>query len=169
MKRMIVVLIAMFAISTAMAQEDPPSDEAVRELIAIVESRALLEAAAKEFDGLLKKSLRETLGGAAPTPAQEAIFDEYQEKLRVIRQEELSWEAIEAQYVAIYRNLLSQGEVSDLLEFYQTDLGRVVLEKMPRVQKRTTKALQDRILLMIPEIEKLQNEMRAQLEATLDE
>jgi hypothetical protein len=169
MKRMIVVLIAMFAMSTAMAQEDPPSDEAVRELIAIVESRALLEAAADEFDGMLKKSLRETLAGASPTPAQEAIFDEYQEKLRVINQENLDWEAIETQYVAIYQNLLSQEEVSDLLEFYQTDLGRIVLEKMPRVQKRTTKALQDRILLLIPEIEKLQNEVRAQLRDTLDE
>jgi hypothetical protein len=168
MKRLLALLLFLFVIPPVLAQDDTPSEESVRELIGIVESRELLDNAVAQIDGMLKKTLRETLAGQTATPEQEFIFSESQNKLQALYQAELNRETIEAETIAIYQNALTQAEVDGLIEFYQTDLGQVVREKMPKIKNNTTKIIQNQIILFMPQMKKLQREMAAQLKPTVE-
>jgi hypothetical protein len=168
MKRLLALLVLLFVIPPVLAQDDTPSEESVRELVSIVASQELLDRAIAQIDGMLKKTMRETLAGQTATPEQEFIFTESQNKLQALYQAELNREAIEAETIAIYQNTLTQEEVDGLIEFYQSDLGRVVLEKMPKIQNNTTKAIQNRIILFMPQMKKLEQEMVTQLKQTAE-
>ena len=66
----------------------------------------------------------------AMEPFRQAITDFYQKYLR--------WEALKDEYVTIAKDLLSEQELKDATAFFQTESGRIFVEKQPEIFQRTS-------------------------------
>lgn len=163
MKKLPALLILLFMIQPAFAAEGRPTADAVRELMEIMESQKMLEKAMGRIDAMTQQTIHQVLEGQPVTPEQEEILEDYQDKMVALYQEEMSWGYMEPIFIEIYQNSFSQEEIDGLIAFYRSDLGKAVIHKMPIVLQHTMQAMQGRMMQIMPRMQKIQQEMVAQL------
>jgi len=144
----------------------PPSDASLDRLFTVTQTQKLTAAMLDQVDAMLKPAFHQAIANEDLSPAQreaaQSHADEFTRRMRPILAEELGWERLKALYSDIYREAFSQEEVDGLIAFYQSPIGRVVIEKMPIVMQRTMAETQRR---MGPLTEKI----RRAVQETLDE
>src|SRR5690349_20312566 len=93
------LLLAALLIATVPAfAETPPSDASIRELMTVTDARKLLDASYAQMDGLMGQAMKQALGDAAATPAQQALIEEFQHKSVDLVRAQMSWEKMEPAY-----------------------------------------------------------------------
>ena len=103
------------------------------------------------FDGLISD-----IG----VPAERrAVADGYRKRLVELLSEELSWEKIEADVIALYVNAFTEKELLELVEFYESPLGQKTVTKMPQIMQASVEMSQAQIKRVLPKIQQLSREM----------
>jgi len=64
----------------------------------------------------------------------------------------LRWELLKPDVVRLYTETFSEAEHRELHSFYQTPLGRKILEKMPQLTERSMELVQARLQPHVPEL-----------------
>lgn len=72
-----------------------------------------------------------------------------------IRQEIMPWDEIKVEFAQIYTEELSRKELSGLIDFYKSDLGRKTIQKLPNITKKAMMWGNQKTNENIGEIEKL--------------
>ena len=166
MKILYALLLAAFVSSAAIADPNPPSDASVRELLAITESRSLIDGAMEQVDASMQASMKQAFADRPLSEAEQKIVDDMRAQLVQIFREEMAWETLEPMFMGIYRNTFSQAEVDGMLGFYRSPAGQAVIAKMPLVMQNTMQSMQGRMAVMMPRIQALQRDTVARLRAT---
>lgn len=167
MKRLLLsLLLAACTANAAYAASDKPaSEQSVRKLLEVTESRKMLDAMWQSVDGMMEATMRQVLGDRKPTEEQQKILSEMQAKVVAIMKEELSWEFMEAFMIDVYTKSFTQEEVDGMLAFYASPAGRSLITKMPQVMQYSMQAIQERMAAAIPRIQRVQNDTIAQVKA----
>lgn len=79
-------------------------------------------------------------------------------------EEEINWEKIEPNMLAIYVAVYSAEELREFGEFYLSPLGQKIVSKMPEPMEASLKITQDMVATMIPRLTELRMELRAELQ-----
>ena len=117
---------------SARAQEASEGEQQVaRELLETMNTQQTFEAS---MDAMLDMQMEQNPAAAQLEPIMREFFAEH-----------LAWDQIEPDYVALYTDLYTEDELKELIAFYQTDVGRKVVEVMPEMAVRSQQIAQGHI------------------------
>lgn len=167
------ILLASVAVAVwpTVALGNPASPESVSELLAVSNTRGVLDQMMTQIDGMMKQSMdaamSEALKGESLTASQEEIVGRMQEGVLAIMREELAWERLEPMYIEIYVESFTQEEVDGMLEFYKTPAGQATIKKLPGVVRKSMTRMQQRMGPMIEKLKKVQEQFVVELQEDL--
>ncbi len=154
---------------TALAADRPPREDSIKRLMAITESRKLVEGMMSQLDGVMKTTMKQATAGQPLNPAQEAVMMDMQGKLVAAMKEELAWEKLEPMYVEIYQKTFTQKEVDDMLTFYKSPSGQALIKKMPLVLQSSMQMTQSRIGALFPKIQQISQDAAERMKQAAEE
>ena len=91
--------------------------------------------------------------------SKKALLETYQAKANAALESALGWDKIKPDLVKLYTSNFSEAELKGLIEFYQSPLGKKVMEKMPALSAESAQMTQGRLEKAVPEVNKLLAEM----------
>jgi hypothetical protein len=161
----IAAVILVLVSSLAFAADKPATDESVKALIAVTESKKLIDDMYPRLDAMMESSMKQATGTATFSPGQQKILDEMRAKMIAMFRDEMRWETMEPEIVAIYKQSFTEDEVRGMLKFYRSKAGKAVIAKMPMVMQGTMTMVQGQLQRMMPRMQQIQEETVNQLQA----
>ncbi len=157
MRYLLIALIAFTINFPALAETG--KRESVKELMALMEVDSMIETIYSQMNQMFA-GVGQQMGIKA---SEQAVFDNYMEKISALMIEEVSWEKMEEPMIDIYLNNYSEEEIQDMLTFYRSSTGRSLVKKMPAVMGESTKLSQDLLVDFMPKIQTLAAEFAEEL------
>ncbi|MBC9251058.1 hypothetical protein A9179_12305 [Pseudomonas alcaligenes] len=96
---------------------------------------------------------------------KKAVLESYQAKANAELDKAIGWQKLEPQMVQLYTSAFSEAELEEMLAFYQTPVGRKVLEKMPTLVGQSVQLTQQSLQAAVPKVNQLVDDMNAELAA----
>ena len=158
-----VVLLSIFLATHVFAVDSLPTEESIKQLLAITESRKLVDGMMNQMNGMMNDSLQQVLQGQPVTPKQQKILDNMQSKVITLLKQEYNWDYLEPLYIRIYRESFTQEEINGMLAFYKTPTGRALIKKMPVVMQKSMTEMQKRMVPLMEKLHKIQQEALGEL------
>lgn len=165
MKRLNAVLAILSLSLSAGTWAAAPSEESLGKLLAVMEVQSQTEGIIKQVDEVIRVNAEKALNGKKLNTSQQAIFDDTRAKLAVLFKQEISWTSMEPVYRKAYRDSFSQEEVDGMIVFYQTPVGKAVVRKQPAVTQATMASMQAKMAALMPQVQRIQQEMATRLKA----
>lgn len=95
----------------------------------------------------------------------ESILRQYQQRARVVLDETLAWDVIRDELIDLYLPLFSEDEFEQLADFYQSDVGRKLMEHLPDLTRDSMAISRARVEDKVgPQIQALIEQMSAEIE-----
>lgn len=163
------VAVAALAAPAAPAPEAPASEASVRELLQVTDVRAMMRSMEDQVRATVGQSMQHAVQGQALNDAQRAILDRTGKQMVDVMLEQMRYDVMEPEYIRLYTESFSQADVDGMLAFYRSPAGQSMLKKMPGLMKNSMVLIQQRMQLLMPQIQKLQSEMIEQLRAAKSE
>lgn len=142
-----------------------PSEDSIRELMAITDMPQMLESSMAQVDAIMQSTMQQALAGHEVSQADQKVLQEMQDEMVALLKQEMSWLQLEPVFMQIYRESLSQAEVDGMLEFYKSDAGKAVIAKMPVIMQSSMQLMQQKMGHMMPRIQEIQQAALAKLKA----
>lgn len=96
--------------------------------------------------------------------SKRALLESYQSKADAALEKAIGWKKVKPDLVALYTETFSEAELTQLNEFYQSELGKKVLTQLPQLNARSAQVTQTKLESAVPEVNKLLAEMTAELD-----
>ncbi|WP_043310782.1 DUF2059 domain-containing protein [Pseudomonas sp. ML96] len=100
---------------------------------------------------------------AGGNEAKKALLERYQAQAVTALDKVVGEGKLDNELVSLYTDAFTEAELKELLAFYQTPVGRKVLEQMPQLMAHSAQLTQERLQKAVPEVDKLLGEMTAEL------
>ena len=94
------------------------------------------------------------------------IIQKYNQKIIETLRQEMQWEKMKEDFVALYLNVYTEEEIRELTEFYASPLGQKMLDKMPELMQASLQISQSMLQQTLPKIQQLSQEMARELQGT---
>ncbi|HTD06347.1 DUF2059 domain-containing protein [Undibacterium sp.] len=163
MKRLITFAAAMFF--TVGAQAAAPSTESLEKLLEVTHIEKLLDSVRPQIQSMTKVMMDQALKGAAVSPQEQKILDDFRAKAAAISNEELSMAKMKPMYIRIYSASLTQEDVDGLIAFYESPTGQVMVTKMPKIMQAIMAEMPKLMEPMSQKMQQAGKEMQEQLAA----
>lgn len=157
------VLCLLLVQGPALAQS--ATDASIRQLLAVTQAQKLVDGMYGQLDGMLRAAMEQKLGDRQLTPEQSKIVEDTQSEIVALFQREMGWSALEPTMIEVYRTHFSEAEVQGMLQFYESEVGRSTIAKMPAVMQSSMEITQQRMATLIPQIEQIQRNAVERLQA----
>ncbi|MFQ6576145.1 DUF2059 domain-containing protein [Pseudomonas sp. UM16] len=96
--------------------------------------------------------------------SKKAVLDTYQAKANAALDQAIGWNKLKPDMVKLYTTTFTEKELKDLVAFYQSPLGKKVLEKMPQVTQQSAQLTQKKLESAVPVVNKLLADMTKELD-----
>ncbi|MNM87556.1 hypothetical protein D3C81_997420 [compost metagenome] len=96
--------------------------------------------------------------------SKKAVLDSYQAKANAALDQAIGWKKLKPDMVKLYTTTFTESELKDLVAFYQSPLGKKVLEKMPQVTQQSAQLTQRKLESAVPVVNKLLADMTKELD-----
>ncbi len=162
MKYFNVLVLALFIASGVLA-DDAKSDshrDTAKQLLEAMNMDAQLKVMAENIKNMQARQMAQL---NLPAEAQPAV-DQYLNDTLTLLFDTFKSDSVKAQYVDIYMSAFSEGELKEILEFYESGAGKVFLERFPQVMAGITQVSEREIATIQPEMMRLQQEFQKKLE-----
>jgi hypothetical protein len=165
LKSTYLVLLFLFLAAPVFAADSSPTEESVKHLLSITDSRKMADDMMGQMDEAMKNAMKQLPQGQAVTPEQQKILDTMQSKMDALLKQELNWQSLEPLYIQIYRESFTQEEINGMLAFYETPVGQALIKKMPTVMQKSMTEMQKRMATLIPKFQKIQQDALSELKS----
>lgn len=156
--------LALLAGLSPVLKAAPPSEESVRELLALTEVSELVDQVGLQFGAMLDEQLAQIRRDPQLSAEQREILLGMHDRMTDVVRQETDWAAYEAGVVQVYRDNLSQSEVDSLLEMYRSPAGQLMLDKMPLITQTTMEYVERQLPSMVERLQRIEREAIAELE-----
>ncbi len=95
--------------------------------------------------------------------SKKAVLERYQAKANAELDKAVGWPVLKPELVKLYTNAFSEQELKELMAFYQSPLGKKVLENMPMLTAESARLTQAKLQSAVPQVNKLVAEMNKEL------
>lgn len=164
------ICVAAMFLSCVIAQAAPPSDQAINEMMTLMQLEALLNQALKEMnEGIAKameRGLEQSVKGKELSAAQKAAVEKFRAKFSAAMKEELSFSKVKDVYMQAYRETFTAEEVTGIIAFYRSPAGKAIVEKNPSAMEKANALIQSRITPMTQKLQAMQEEFVKELAQT---
>ena len=158
MKNLIISI--LFIVTCNAHSQSNHEAERIRELLNIMDMDSMVESMYSQME-IMMQNMSTEFGVKGD---EQAIFDEYFSRMVLIMREDMSWEKMEPKVAQIYSDNFSQKEISDMLDFYKTETGQSVINKLPIVMQQSFEMSQEFVNIMLPKIQEISQEFKADLD-----
>lgn len=134
----------------------------LNELMGLMNMSSMVDSMYSQIESQMK-SMSTQMG---VTPSEQVIFDKYYSKMTQLMKNEISWKKMEPAIMEIYSRNFTEKEIADMLAFYRTETGKSVIKKLPAVMQESMQMSSGMVQTIIPEIQKLSQELAAELETS---
>ena len=165
---LLLATLALLGPGPAFAEDTRPSEESIRQLFEIMNTRHLIDDMMGQMDKTMRDSARQGLGAQNLNPRQQKIFDDMMTKLMAIMKEQINWSAMEPIMISAYRDTFTPQEVAAMSGFYASPAGKSIATKLPQVTQRSMQLMQERMRGLIPRIGQLERDTAQQLKEAAD-
>jgi hypothetical protein len=125
------------------ATATPGHRAAVQRLLEVTRMRTMMEQTA---ESMLRAQLQQT-----------PQLGPYAEVLREFYREQTDWRVLEPEFTRLYLEVFTEGELRELIAFYEAPIGQKMLEKMPALMVRSQQMVMARLQTAMPRLmERLQ-------------
>jgi len=67
----------------------------------------------------------------------------------------IGWDKMKSDYIAIYSDVYSEEELNALINFLKTPVGQKMVKKNPQLMQKTLEIMQQKMLVLMPELERM--------------
>ena len=103
-----------------------------------------------DMENLLNKSVDQML---AMQVQQNPALGQFQPQMKEFLNKYMSWTSLKDDMTKIYTSEFSESELNELNKFYQTPLGKKMIQKMPALMAKGAEIGQKRVQEHLPELE----------------
>ena len=96
--------------------------------------------------------------------SKRALLESYQSKADAALDKAIGWEKVKPDLVALYTEEFTEQELGQLNEFYESELGKKMLTKLPKLNARSAQVTQAKLESAVPQVNKLLADMTAELD-----
>lgn len=159
---------SLLAVSTSSAIAAEPN-RPVYKLFEVTNMADMTAQINNQMQQQVKAMIAQQLAGTDVPAEVDEIMNRYLSQLTELTFDRMAWEKMKLKYAAIYESVLTNQEILELVTFYQSDLGQVVLSKMPLLMQEAMVVGQQEMQAMMPQIQQLMMSMQQEIEATVQE
>jgi hypothetical protein len=98
------------------------------------------------------------IAGTKLTEDDQKRLDEFSGKVRQLVNRAMGWQALEPQYAKLYADAYTEQQLDDLIAFYKSPTGQVMVAKTPMLMKESSAIAQQQMVTLIPEFQNLLKE-----------
>lgn len=98
--------------------------------------------------------------------AQAGIMKDYYTKLYNLLGTELKWDKIKPFFIKLYAENFTEKDIDQLTKFYESPVGKKYIRKMPVLLDKGMQLGQERVQMLIPQIQALTKDMMRKLKNT---
>jgi uncharacterized protein len=160
------LIFSAFAASSAWAEI--PTAESVENLLKLEEIDRTPALVQEQLGEMTNNTIQQVTIGRNVTSDEEKIIKTFAQKSDAVQaelEERLGFERMKAEYIRFYRDTFTQEEVDQLIQFYQTPLGKMLATKMPLVNQHAMRLIQQNMAPSLRRLQQAANEMKQQLTA----
>lgn len=147
-------LTTLLALSPLVAFAAPPSDAQVDRLLDVMRAKQALEVIVPQVKASQQQMIAQLTAGKQLTPAQQAEVERILARSDAHMAELLTWQKFEPMYRDIYRQTFDAADMDAMIDFYSSQAGRNLLDKMPLLMQNTMGAVQQLIVPMLQQLER---------------
>jgi uncharacterized protein len=111
------------------ANEAPPSDASIQELLTLTRSEEMLNGMKPQLNAMISASTNQVSRGNQATPERQAVIDRMREKMVAAFDESFNFQSIQMITLRVYQATYTQDEVDGLIAFYKTPPGQALINK----------------------------------------
>jgi uncharacterized protein len=159
-------IVAAFVVFIAMGMsanaQDQPNRALVEELLNQVNMKETLEKTSEMLKQMVVAQIQK-FQPPADNPAAQARLTSFMEKVMDLVTNEMSWDKVKDEYIALYAETFTEQELQDIIAFYKTPSGQALIKKQPEVMKRSMQMSQKMMGQLMPRIQAMTNELKENL------
>lgn len=162
MKKTVIIVVAIAAlVATAFSAwaEDPTRQALAEQLITVLKVKENVERSLSMMHQMVVSQLEKLAPQGASGAEQTEIKTRLAKVIEIVGQE-LNWEKMKNEQVALYADTFSAQELKDLIAFYKTPAGQVFIEKQPELIKRSMEITQKMLNNLIPKIQAMAEDLQ---------
>ncbi|MDF3196190.1 MULTISPECIES: DUF2059 domain-containing protein [unclassified Pseudomonas] len=95
--------------------------------------------------------------------SEKAVLETYQAQANAALEQAVGWDKLKPDMVKLYTSNFNEQEMQDLIRFYESPLGKKVLEKMPTLTAQSAQLTQGKLEAAVPKVNQLLAEMTSKL------
>lgn len=157
----IVLVIAGVVFSMCAIANEPAKKASVEKLMEMTEVSKMIDAIYAQVDSM-------SSGMAAQmglTEENRPAFDAYMKKVNALLREEMNWDKMKEPMVQVYTKHFTEKEVQGMIAFYNSEVGKSTIKKMPLVMQDSMGVSQVMLGNVLPKIKVLADEFAAEIKA----
>ena len=94
---------------------------------------------------------------------EKAVLETYQAQANTALEQAVGWDKLKPDMVKLYTSNFNEQEMKELIRFYESPLGKKVLEKVPTLTAQSAQLTQGKLEAAVPKVNQLLAEMTAKL------
>ncbi|HHL2407181.1 TPA: DUF2059 domain-containing protein [Pseudomonas aeruginosa] len=111
----------------------------------------------------VQQMLAQRFAQAKAPESKKAVLERYQAKANAELDRAIGWDKIKPELIKLYTTNFTESELKDLNAFYQSPLGKKVLENMPRLTAESAQLTQAKLQGAVEPVNKLMADMDKEL------
>jgi len=165
--KLFALLIALLIPFSATAKENNggASAASVRELMAVTQTKRILDNAMAQIDGWMNSTMKQATAGKKLTPEQDKVVADMQAKMVALYKKDMTWDTLQPMFVDIYQKSFTQEEIDGMLTFYRSKAGQAMITKMPIVMQSSMQIMQKKLVALMPKIQVVTREAVLKMKA----
>ena len=145
-------VICALALVTRVPAEETQAHALAEELLGVMKIQKNIEDSFAMVKQMLPAQMKQM--GVPDAEQSENAQKRTNEVLDLIMRE-MSWDKLKADYLAIYAETLTAGELEGLVKFYKGPIGQKFIEKQPELMKRSMQISQKQMMQILPKIREM--------------
>ena len=160
--RITLLLFLLPCVPLAARADDASKLAKVQEFFKVAKLDQLSTQVMKQAMDEVNSGMTQQLLGVKLTADQQKSYDELNQKAQAIVSNALSWDKLEPDYEKLYAAAYTEPQLDDILAFYKSPTGQVMVEKTPVLIAQAKTLTQQRMMEAIPQLQQLMKDFAAQ-------
>jgi hypothetical protein len=161
--RLLAICACLLAAAPAIANDAPPTEESIQQLLTLSNARELLDQIKLQMETTMTAAMRDAQQGQTLTPERQAVLDCMRTKMTAVVNQMLNWDVLQPIYVRTYKASLTQDELDGMINFYQSSAGQAYIKKMPLIMQNVMGEMQGLIKTMQQKLVEIRKETAQEL------
>ncbi|NVK56517.1 MAG: DUF2059 domain-containing protein [Alteromonadaceae bacterium] len=155
------LLLITLCFANAVSADEDSRRQKVAALLEATNADAVIDQIYTSLDGMFANMAKQYNISESERPA----FTAHMQEVQALMRKEMGWQQLRAPMIDLYLTHYTEHEIDGMLAFYQSDVGKTMVKKMPAVVAGSMQISQNMMQSVMPKLQALSEQYRQQLQA----